>query len=287
MTEEYWKWPESSWTSKDIDWRKAKAVTAGLDIGAVSSQAVVMCDGDICGYASMRTGPDIPQSAEKVLAGALENTGMQVKNIQYTVGTGYGRNNIPLANRTLNEIKCHAQGARFMYGPTVKTVVDLGGQTSKAIKTYGWDRIRDFQVNDKCAINMGYGIEVMADLLQVPIGEIGEKSLSVSEEPEPVSTTCYVFANTEAIGLLRQGLEENEVLAAYLFAIAWRLYALIGRVDPEEGLAFTGGLAKNPGIVKRLEKALGITALTSELDPQLAGAIGAALFAQNLIGKTA
>ena len=128
---------------------------------------------------------------------------------------------------------------------------------------------------------------MIADLTHVPIQDMGERSLSVSKEPElPVSTTCRIFANTEAIGLLRGGSQENDMLAAYLYAVAWRLYPLIGRIDPKEDLAFTGGVAKNVGVVKRLETALGLTALPPRYDTQLAGAIGAALFAKTLIEKS-
>jgi activator of 2-hydroxyglutaryl-CoA dehydratase len=140
-------------------------------------------------------------------------------------------------------------------------------------------------INDKCATGMGRSIEVMADLLQVPIQEMGERSLAVGKDPEPVSTTCYAFANTEAIGLFREGYQESEVLAAYLFAIAWRIYGMVGRVQPEKELAFTGGLAKNAGITRRLEREMGITALSSEYDSQLAGAIGAALIARAIVEK--
>ena len=164
-----------------------------------------------------------------------------------------------------------------MFGPAVKTVFDMGGHTAKAIKLYDWGAMRDFAVNDKCAVHMGWGIELLADLMQVPIAEMGERSLTVEKDPEPVSTTCYLFANTEAMGLFRTGATESEVLAAYLFAVAWRLHGLFGRVQPSREIAFTGGLAKNPGIVKRIERELGITALTCDYDPQLAGAIGAAL----------
>ncbi|MHB8105460.1 MAG: acyl-CoA dehydratase activase [Dehalococcoidales bacterium] len=285
MTQEYWKWPESSWTSTDIDWKKAKAVTAGVDIGSNSSQAAVMCDNRLFGYASLRTGPDYRSSAQTVMEQALGKSGMKIKDVNYIVGTGWGSRNVTSAEKTVDEINCHARGARFMFGPTVKTVVDLGAQTTKAIRLYQWERIRDFQMNDKCADGMGRGIEVMADLLQVPIQEMGERSLAVEKDPEPVSTTCYAFANTEAMGLFHEGYKESEVLAAYLFAIAWRIHGTIGRVQPEKELAFTGGLAKNPGIVKRLEKAMDMTALTSEYDPQLAGAIGAALIAQAMLNK--
>jgi bzd-type benzoyl-CoA reductase Q subunit len=279
MTTEYGRWPESRWTSRDIDWKKARDITAGIDIGAVSSQAVIICDGQVYAYSNQRTGPSSKASARKAMESALEGTGMGLKNIRETVATGYGSSGADFANKSVNETVCHAKGARFMFGPTAKTVFDIGGQTCKAIKLYEWDTIVDVAVNDKCAVNMGWGIEMLADLMHVPITEMGEKSLNVKQEPEPVSTTCYVFANTEAVGLLRAGGGENEALGAYLFAISWRLQGLLGRINPEKEYAFTGGLAKNPGIVKRLEREMGITALSSKYDPQLAGAIGAAIMA--------
>ncbi len=285
MAQHYWQWPESSWTATDIDWKKAKTVTAGVDIGSNSTQAAILCDGNFFGYASLRTGPDYRSSAQTAMEKAFGKSGMKIKDIKYIVGTGWGSQNVTFAEKTIEEITCHAKGARFMFGPKVKTVVDLGAQTTKAIRLYGWDRVRDFQMNDKCADGMGRSIEVMADLMQVSIQEMGEKSLQIEKDPEPVSTTCYAFANTEAMGLFREGYTENQVLAAYLFTIAWRIHGMIGRVQPEKEIAFTGGLAKNPGIVKRLEKAMGMTALTSKYDPQLAGAIGAALIAQEMFEK--
>jgi bzd-type benzoyl-CoA reductase Q subunit len=279
MTDEFWRWPESTWTAADIDWSKAKKVTAGVDIGSNSSQAAVLCDNKLFGYASFHTGPDFRATADEVIKRALGRSGMALKDIKYIVATGWGSRNVPFANKAVNEIECHARGARFMFGPTVRTVVDLGAETTKAIRLYDWDRIRDFHMNDKCAAGMGRAIEVMADLLQVPIAEMGERSLAVAKDPEPVSTTCYAFADTEAMGLFREGYTEAEVLAAYLFAIAWRIQGMVGRVQPEKEIAFTGGLARNPGIVKRLEREMKMTALTSGYDPMLAGAIGAALIA--------
>jgi benzoyl-CoA reductase subunit A len=285
MAQQYWQWPESSWTSTDIDWKNAKAVTAGVDIGSNSTQAAILCDSNLFGYASLRNGPDYRANAQTAMEKAFGKSGMKIKNVNYIVGTGWGSQNVTFAEKTIEEITCQARGARFMFGPKVKTVVDLGAQTTKAIRLYGWDRVRDFQMNDKCADGMGRSIEVMADLMQVPIYEMGEKSLQIEKDPEPVSTTCYAFANTEAMGLFREGYTENQVLAAYLFTIAWRIHGTIGRVQPEKEIAFTGGLAKNPGIVKRLEKAMGMTALSSKYDPQLAGAIGAALIAQEMFEK--
>ena len=285
MTQEYRRWPETRWTSEDIDWKKAKTITAGVDIGTTSSQAAIMCDNMLFGSANLRTGPDYRETAGIAMEQALGTSGMKLTDVQYIIGTGWGSQNVPFAPKTVDEINCHARGARFIYGPAVRTVVDLGAQTCKAIRLYQWDRIRDFMINDKCATGMGRSIEVMADLMQVPIEEMGERSLTVSKDPEPVSTTCYAFANTEAMGLFREGYTEGEVLAAYFFAITYRIHGMVGRVTPEKELAFTGGLAKNTGITKRLEREMGMTTLSSKYDPQLAGAIGAALIAKTMVEK--
>jgi len=173
MSQEYWKWPESTWKAADIDWKKAKTVTAGVDIGAVSSQSVVMCDGKLFCYANIRTLPESRQSAITVMQKALAGTQMKTENIQAVCATGYGRKNVPYATSSANEINCHAKGARFMFGPSVHTVADLGGQAVKAVKLFDWDRVRDLAAQDKCATGMGRAIETMADLLQVPIQEMG------------------------------------------------------------------------------------------------------------------
>ena len=282
MTQEYWRWPESRWTSKDIDWKKAKSITAGVDVGTTSTQAVIMCDGELFSYANLRNLPDFRENASKAMEEAVGNSGIKA---QYTVATGFGSRNVAFAQKTADEISCQAKSAHYMFGPSVRTIVDLGGQTTKAIRVYEWDRVRDFMINDKCATGMGRSIEIMADLMQVPLEEMGERSLTVSKDPEPVSTTCYAFANTEAMGLFREGYKENEVLAAFLFGIEYRIYGMVGRVKPEKEVAFTGGLAKNSGITRRLEKDLKMTALTSKYDPQLAGAIGAALIAETIVKK--
>ncbi len=286
MTTEYWRWTESRWISPDIDWKKADIVTAGVDIGSVSSQMVVMCDGELYCYSNVRTGSDSPDSARKAASWVLEDTGMKIEDIHYIIGTGYGRVNVPFAHRTITEIACHAKGANFMYGPTVKTVLDMGGQDCKAIKCDEQGKVITFLMNDKCAAGTGRGMEVFANLLAIPINEVGELSLSVDEEPEPVSSTCVIFAKSEAAGLLREGWPKNKVLAAYCSAMAHRVYALLGRINVEKDFAITGGIAKNIGLVSRLEKELGLKALLTKYDTQIAGGIGAALFAKALVEKS-
>ena len=292
MNQEYWHWPESSWTSETSDWRAAQRITAGVDVGTTSAQAAILCDGELFGYANIRVGANFKKAADDVIARAIGNSGMTLGNIGSIVSTGWGRRNVTYAGKSMDEVHCHAKGARYIFGPTVETVVNLGAQTCSAIRLYDWDRVRDFMVNDKCATGFGRNIEFICDCMKVPIDEIGPRSLDVSDDPEPVSTTCYAFADTETMGLFRQDykaapLTENEIYASYLFAVAWRILGVIGKLQPLDvgdlkvygELGFTGGLAKNPGITRRLERELKMTALESEIDPQLAGAIGAAMLA--------
>jgi activator of 2-hydroxyglutaryl-CoA dehydratase len=235
---EYWRWPESRWTAPQLSWQRAQILTAGVDVGSVSSQAVVMADGEVYCYANRRTGSGSSDSARRAMDWALEGTGLTLDRVRYTVGTGYGRVNVPFAQRALTEIACH-----------------------------------------------GRGLEVFADLLGVSINDLGELSLQVVEEPPPVSSTCVVFAKSEAAALLRKGWPKEKVLAAYTAAMAHRVAALLRRIGLEPDFAITGGIAKNVGVVSRLEKKLGLKALEPQFDTQIAGAVGAALFAKAFAEK--
>jgi bzd-type benzoyl-CoA reductase Q subunit len=283
--QEFWRWPESRWTAEDIDWKGGDIVTAGCDVGSVSSQAAVMVDGKLYCYSNMRTGSNSPTSAQNAMEWALEDTGLTLEDINYVVGTGYGRVNVPFSNRAITEIACHARGGNFMYGPTVRTILDMGGQDCKAIRCDERGKVEEFLMNDKCAAGTGRGMEVFADLLSVPIQDVGQMSLEVREEPEPVSSTCVVFAKTEATGLLREGWDKEMVLAAYCSAMAHRIVTLLERLGVEKDFAITGGIAKNVGVVRRLEDELGIQILEPRYDTQIAGAVGAALFAKALVEK--
>ncbi|MHA2364302.1 MAG: benzoyl-CoA reductase, bzd-type, subunit Q [Candidatus Hodarchaeales archaeon] len=282
---EYWRWTESRWTNPDVDWKSCDIISAGVDVGSVSTQAVVMVDGKLYCYSSMRTGSDSPDSANRAMNKALEDTGLDLDKIQFTVGTGYGRVNVPFAKRAITEIACHARGANFMYGPSIRTVLDMGGQDCKVIRCDQRGKVTSFLMNDKCAAGTGRGMEVFADLLAVHINDVGDMSLQVEEEPEPVSSTCVVFAKSEAVGLLREGWSKEMVLAAYCSAMSHRVVTLIERLGIENEFAITGGIAKNIGVVKRIEDELSITAHKPSIDPQLAGAIGGALFAKALAEK--
>jgi bzd-type benzoyl-CoA reductase Q subunit len=287
MAQEFWRWKEYNWHDPNECWKNAKMLTAGVDVGSVSTQAVVMADGELCAFASMRTGSDSPDSARKAMEWALKDTDMKLEQIRYVVGTGYGRVNVPFAHRSITEIACHARGANFMYGSSVRTVLDMGGQDCKAIRCDEKGKVSAFLMNDKCAAGTGRGMEVFADLLSVPLQEIGDLSFQVEKEPPPVSSTCVVFAKTEAVGLLRKGWPKNDVLAAYCSAMAHRVYTLLERLGVEKDFGITGGIAKNSGVVKRLKNEMGLEPLTPRYDPQIAGAVGAALFGRTLALKEA
>ena len=284
-SKEYWRWTESNWHDPDMDWKDGEIVSAGIDVGSVSSQAVILVDGKLYAYSNMRTGSNSPKSAENAMDWALEGTGMALDDVHYVVGTGYGRVNVSFAKRAITEIACHARGANFMYGPTIKTVLDMGGQDCKAIRVDEKGKVVAFLMNDKCAAGTGRGMEVFADLLGVHITKVGEMSLQVEEEPPMVSSTCVVFAKSEASGLMREGWPKERVLAAYCLAMAHRVVDLLERLGIEEDFAITGGIAKNIGVVSRIERELGLKALKPTLDTQIAGALGGALFARALLQK--
>jgi bzd-type benzoyl-CoA reductase Q subunit len=282
---EYWRWKEYRWHDEEKDWRGGDLVTAGVDVGSVSSQAVIVVDGELYAFSNMRTGSDSPESASKAMNWAIEGTGLSLDDIGFVVGTGYGRVNVPFSNKAITEIACHARGANSMYGPTVRTVLDMGGQDCKVIRCDERGKVTAFAMNDKCAAGTGRGMEVFADLLEIPLEEVGEMSLQVEEEPPPVSSTCVLFAKSEATGLLREGWPKSKVLAAYCSAMAHRVVTLLQQVGIEEDFAITGGIGKNIGVVKRVEDEIGIKARPARLDTQIAGGLGGALFAQNLLKK--
>lgn len=292
MKAEFWKWPEVEGKSTGVDCRNASVITAGVDIGAISSKAAILSDGKLAAYSILANVADSQASGERALEKALAAAGIDKNTLQKTVSTGYGRSNAPYADDTATEIACHAGGAFNMYGPTVRTVLDIGGQDTKAIMVDQYGKAASFLMNDKCACGTGRGIETFADIMAIPIEDIGKLSLEVDEDPEPVSSTCVTYANSMAAQMMRRA-SQDKVLASYCFAIAWKDYILLQRMANQSGngkvaedLAITGGVAKNTGIVSRIERELGIKALTTESgDPQIAGAVGAAVLAAEMVAS--
>lgn len=292
-----WRWEESRWTNPDIDWKAGGIISAGIDVGSVSTQCVIMVDGELYAYGSLRSGSGAEDSAWRGANMALDGTGMTVDNWHYCVGTGYGRVLVPMSKKAITEIACHGRGANWMYGPNIRTILDMGGQDCKVMRVDERGKIINFAMNDKCAAGAGRGMEVFSDFVGVPITEVGERSFDINEEPKPVSTTCVIFAKSEAASLLREGWDVNMVLAAYASATAHRVVELMERVGVEPDLAITGGIAKNRGISERIEREIG-TKFNARVwhnpeyakkgvpfDTQIAGAVGAALFAKALAEK--
>jgi bzd-type benzoyl-CoA reductase Q subunit len=250
---------------------------------------VLLADGRLLSFFSTRTGSSSPNSALRAFNGAGEPVGVTLDDVGYCVGTGYGRVNVPFAQRTITEIACHARGANFMAGPSIRTILDMGGQDCKVIRCDERGKVLNFIMNDKCAAGTGRGMEVIADVLSVPVEDIGRRSFEIDEEPPPVSNVCTVFAKSEATALLRAGWSVERVLAAYCSAMAQRVAGLIERMQVEREFFITGGIGKNIGVTRRIERLIGVEAVKpaadSVLDPQIAGALGAALFAHSLYRK--
>ncbi len=256
-------------------------IVGGIDIGSLSAKALVMDDGKIRGWSLILTGPDSVESATQVMDMALKESNLSSDQIQYTVATGYGRVNVPFAQVTITEISCHARGSYWLF-PEVRTILDMGGQDCKAIRCDENGRLTGFIMNDKCAAGTGRYLERVAATLGLKLDQIGPLSLQAVDGPLPVTSTCAVFAESEILKFMREGKHTNDILAGATDAIVSRVIALLERVGIEEALCISGGVAKNIGVVKRLEKKLGLKAHIAP-EPQIVGAVGAALFAADRV----
>jgi len=271
---------ESASINEQLDWKKAKVIVAGVDVGAVSSKAVILLDGQP--YAVSQVSTRTPkESAVKAMNAALKKTSLILENIQYVVGTGRGRTQVAFAHKTISEIACGAAGAVHLWGPSVRTVLDAGGQSCKVIHCTEKGRATAFLWNDKCAAGIGRSIETFADLVKKDVMEIGDIALQ-SGKFSQLSDFCTVYAQSEALDLFRSKVPLEEVIAGYHRAMAKRISTLVGRAGMKKDFVIIGGLARNPGIVNGLESDLKVNRLTPkpEWDPTVIVALGAALFAE-------
>jgi benzoyl-CoA reductase subunit A len=259
-------------------------ITCGIDVGSLSAEAVLLEGETILSRSIVRTSHDSALTAREALEEALRTLSGNEHEIGFTVATGYGRVIVPFAQRNISEISCHARGAHFFF-PSVRTILDMGGQDCKAIRCDDQGKVTTFLMNDKCAAGTGRSMEVIASLLQVPLEEIGPRSLRFQGEPRKISNTCVVFAKSEVLSLTREGVPLEEILASLCDGVAERVNGLMRRVGMEEEFVISGGIAKNPGVVRRLEEKLGVKAHIAE-EPQIVGAVGAALFARDLLRKS-
>lgn len=262
-----------------------KGVYVGVDVGSLGTKSVVIRDGNIVGTAIIRSQLNSEEGGVAVLGEALKAAGLERSDVTHIVSTGYGRISATYASKTVTEISCHAKGANYLF-PSVRTIIDIGGQDCKAIRVDPDGSVADFAMNDKCAAGTGRFLEVMAGLFNVPIATLGELSLE-AETVVPMSSTCTVFVESETISLLARGEKPQNIQAGIHHSIAQRIAGLFARVGIQSDVYFSGGVAKNKGMRKALEEVLKVTIVDPVFDPQLTGALGAAVFAEALGARDA
>jgi len=251
-------------------------IVAGIDIGSRAAKGIILNEKEILASFIGDTGPESVKTSEMVMSELLKASGLLLRDVQYVVATGYGRVLVPFANENISEISCHARGVNW-YFPSVRTILDMGGQDCKAISVDEKGQVTNFVMNDKCAGGTGRFLEMIADVLNLPLAKIGEVSLE-AQNAIPFNTICAVFAKSDAINYLRKGVAKSEILAGLHEAIATRCLNLLKRVSIQKDFSISGGISKNKGMVAKIAEKVGLEPMLSA-DPQLIGALGAAIFA--------
>jgi len=254
-----------------------KGYFAGLDIGSTMTKVVIVNESVLASVVGP-TGPEHRKLANRVMEEALDKLSLPFDDITYVVATGYGRVNVPFADKQITEISCHARGVASLV-PTARTVIDIGGQDCKGIKL-NKGKAADFVMNDKCAAGTGRFLEVIAEALGVKLEDMGKLSLAAKNAAE-ISNTCTVFAELEVVSKLAEGVPVEELVAGLHEAIAARIYGMVNRLKIEKDVVVTGGGAINIGLVKALEAKLGYPVLRPP-EPLITGAIGAALLGKDI-----
>jgi predicted CoA-substrate-specific enzyme activase len=253
---------------------------AGIDIGSTMTKVVIMNQGIISSIVGP-TGPEQRRLANKVMENALQQANLPFEAITFLVATGYGRINVPFADKQVTEISCHAKGVAHFF-PECKTIIDIGGQDCKGIKIE-MGRPVDFVMNDKCAAGTGRFLEVIADALGIAIEDLSELALK-STQPAQISNICTVFAEQEVVSRLAEGVPLTDLVAGILESLASRISRMVNRLKVENEVVVTGGGAKNPALVEALSQKLGYATFVPD-DPLLTGAVGAALLGKDIAQK--
>ena len=257
------------------------ALSAGVDVGSTQTKAVIINEGlEIVGRSLIDTGANVVQAAEKAYLNALNDSGRREEEVTYVIGTGYGRYKVTFGDTQVTEISCHGRGAVHMF-PKTRTVLDMGGQDTKAIRVSETGEIVDFCMNDKCAAGTGRFLGAASMALDIPLDKLGPTALK-SEKPVKISTTCTVFAESEVLSWLGKGKKIQDILLGVHKSISSRSISLLRRVGLDDEITFTGGVAKNIGMVEVLNENLGSKMNVSD-DSHFMGALGAALFAMDHI----
>ncbi len=254
-------------------------IAAGVDVGSTQTKAVLLSENggvQILGRTIVDTGANVQRAAERAFDSCCQAAGVNPNEVGFVVGTGYGRYKIAFGNAQMTEITCHAKGASFLC-PGTRTVIDMGGQDSKAISVGAKGEVLDFVMNDKCAAGTGRFLANSAEVMGIGLDEVGPLSL-LAKHPVKMATVCTVFVESDILSYLAQGRTAEDILGGVHIAIAKRTLSLARRLNIEPEITMTGGVARNIGMVRALEEVLGKKMNVSE-DAQMIGAVGAGLFA--------
>lgn len=251
-------------------------ISAGIDAGAATTKVLLFQDMEIRGYRIAGTAFDFVTAAGNMFDSLLASCNIGREEVGNVYATGYGRNSISFADKSISEITAHAKGVSFLF-PEVRGIIDVGGQDSKVIAIED-GKVVDFLMNDKCAAGTGKFLEYTAKALEVPINDLGGLALA-SHHPASITSMCTVFAESEVISLRARGITKEDIAAGLIASIAQRVGVMAKRMGLKEHIAFVGGVAKNAGMKVILEKELGVT-LYVPFEPQITGALGAAIVGQ-------
>lgn len=261
-------------------------IVAGCDVGSLTSKAVIMDDGKILASGVILSSIKPERSAGEVMDKTLAQAGLSLGDIRYHVGTGYGRKKIPFVHEEMSELACHAKGARWLM-PSIRTVVDIGGQDCKVIRLDNQGMPAKFITNDKCAAGTGRFLEVMAKVMGISLDDLGRPAQE-AKSPITLASACTVWAQADVIQFINDKVPLENIIAGVNNAMAARIAVLVNNLGLERDVFITGGVAKNTGVVSALEKLLGLkTKKINRFDPQLMGALGAALLAREKAGRGA
>lgn len=255
---------------------------AGIDIGSTMTKAVIIEGDEVIAFVVGPTGPEQRHLANKVMEEALDRAGISFHQLDYIISTGYGRINVPFADKQITEISCHAKGIAYLF-PNARTVIDIGGQDSKIIKIGKKGKPVNFLMNDKCAAGSGRFLDVLADALEVKIDNLGDLSMQ-SDKPVPISNICTVWAEQEVVSRLADGVLLEDLVAGIHLSLVNRVVRMVKRLKVEDEVVFTGGVAKNIGMVKIMTEKLE-RPVTVPNEPLITGALGAALLGKDVVKK--
>ena len=255
-------------------------VVAGVDVGSLNVSVVIWQDGRLISFTVIESGEEGASASHRAIEDAASKVGLHFADVSYIVATGCGRNSVPFTLKKSSEVMCQAKGALWLF-PGVRTVVNLGAVSSRVISMNEKGRVQSFVTNDRCAAGSGLFLESMSRLLQVPIHQMGELAMRVEVRAE-VSSRCAVFAESEVISHIHRGVAKEEILAGLHYAIADRILELISQAGIRQEVVVTGGIAKNVAIVAELERKLRMSLLLPR-EPQIVGALGAALLASEVL----